>query len=126
MRYKIILIFLFFVTLHLKATILPDPPQDAVPIRLNVEYFSPKLTTYPIKRQPGAGIFLYLYVRTLFVPDLEVPYSICLINDNDVVVFCMSIVPGQNSIILPENLTGVFFVKLESSEVCYTGNLELI
>lgn len=125
MRYKIILIFLFFVTLHLKATILPDPPQDAVPIRLNVEYFSPKSATYPIKRQPGAGILLYLYDRVLFVPNLGEPYNVYIIDTNDMIAYSTSILPGQQSISLPDNLMGDYGIKLESSNICYEGFLSL-
>lgn len=126
MRYKFILTFLFFVALQLKATALPDLPQGAVPIRLNVEYISPKSATYPIKRQPGAGLFLYLYDRILFVPDIGESYNICLIDTNDVIAYSACILPGQCSTDLPDGLMGDYVIRLVSNNISYAGNLSLI
>lgn len=126
MIYKFILVFLFFVTLQLKATTLTDLPQGAVPIRLSFEYMSPKSATYPIKRQPEAGIFLYLYNKTLFVPDLGGAYSISLIDTNDVVSYSTCILPGQHSIEPPDNLLGDYIIRLDFDNICYKGFISFI
>ncbi len=123
-RLTIIIIILSLSSLvRVKAQVMP---QETVIIPLYISYEDPTINTSTVKRQPPVSLSVYLYNRILYMPEINEPYNVMIINaedGNEAIRY--DYICGAIQLTLPDYIHGQYTIELITNFVHYRGYIDL-